>query len=190
MRLFRNDTERQIAEDIRKGSHTAMKELYDSWSGYLFALCRRYVPDREAAEDLLQDSFVKIFSSIDSFTYKGPGSLKAWMSRITVNEALQYLRKRKHTDFIEYKDYLPDQADDEEPDVGTLPPSEIQRMIGELPDGYRTIFNLFVFEEKSHKEIAALLGITESTSASQFHRARKILAKKIKDYETGLDRNT
>ena len=106
------------------------------------------------------------------------------MSRIAVNESLMYLRKKKKTDFVEYQDNLPDHENEEEPDVGRVPADVIQRMIGELPDGYRTVFNLFVFEDKSHKEIAGLLGITESTSASQFHRARKILAGKIKEYET------
>ena len=73
MRIFQSDKEKRIAEGIRKGSHTAMKELYDEWSGYLFALCLRYVPDRETAGDILQDSLVKIFSNAGSFSYKGPG---------------------------------------------------------------------------------------------------------------------
>ena len=176
-------SEKQIAEDIRNGSNAAVKKLYDESSGYLLALCSRYIPDRAAAEDVLQDSFLKILSSIGSFTWKGNGSLKAWMSRITVNEALQYLRRQKKSSFIDYGDRLPDMTDeDDDPEVESVPPEVIQKMIQELPDGYRTIFNLVVFEEKPHKEIAELLGITESTSASQFHSARKILAKKIKDY--------
>ena len=176
-------SEKQIAEEIRNGSNAAVKKLYDESSGYLLALCSRYIPDHAAAEDVLQDSFLKILSSIGSFTWKGNGSLKAWMSRITVNEALQYLRKQKKSSFIDYGDRLPDMTDeDDDPEVESVPPEVIQKMIQELPDGYRTIFNLVVFEEKPHKEIADLLGITESTSASQFHRARKILAKKINDY--------
>lgn len=177
-------SEKQIAEDIRNGSNAAVKKLYDESSGYLLALCSRYIADHAAAEDVLQDSFLKILSSIGSFTWKGNGSLKAWMSRITVNEALQYLRKQKKSSFIDYGDRLPDMTDeDDDPEVESVPPEVIQKMIQELPDGYRTIFNLVVFEEKPHKEIAELLGITESTSASQFHRARKILAKKINDYD-------
>lgn len=176
-------SEKQIAEDIRNGSNAAVKKLYDESSGYLLALCSRYIADQAAAEDVLQDSFLKILSSIGSFTWKGNGSLKAWMSRITVNEALQYLRKQKKSSFIDYGDRLPDMTDeDDDPEVESVPPEVIQKMIQELPDGYRTIFNLVVFEEKPHKEIADLLGITESTSASQFHRARKILAKRINDY--------
>ena len=189
MRIFQSDKEKRIAEGIRQGSHTAMKELYDEWSGYLFALCLRYVPDRETAGDILQDSLVKIFSNAGSFSYKGPGSLKAWISRIAVNEAMQYLRKKKGGEMIEYKDSLPDivSEEPEEADIGKIPANVLQKMIEELPEGYRTIFNLFVFEEMSHKEIAAALGISESTSASQFHRARKLLARKIKEYGKGLD---
>lgn len=167
-----------------------MKELYDEWSGYLFALCLRYVPDRETASDILQDSFVKIFSGASSFSYKGPGSLKAWISRIAVNEALQYLRKNRGRTMLESKDILPDISveEPEEDDMRDIPAGVLLKMIGELPEGYRTIFNLSVFENMSHKEIAAALGISESTSASQFHRARKLLARKIKEYGKGLDR--
>lgn len=185
MRLFiGKDSEQQLVKDVRKGDNAAIRKLYDTWSGYLFALCTRYVPDRDTAEDILQDGFMKIISSMDSFTWKGEGSLKAWISRIMVNETLQYLRRRKKSNFVEYSDTLPDAIDNEpDPQIDRIPAAEIRRMIQELPDGYRTVFNLFVFEQKSHKEIAGMLGITESTSASQFHRARKILAQKIRDYE-------
>lgn len=188
MRLFSGKyDDKEIIDGIRKGDEKAIKSLYDTWSGYLLALCTRYIPDVNEAEDILQDSFLKIISSFGSYTWKGAGSLKAWMSRITVNEALQYLRRKKRCRFIEYQNELPDIPDDEAPDTDKIPPSVIQKMIQELSDGYRTIFNLVVFEGKSHKEIAEMLGITESTSASQFHRARKILAKKISDYNTKIE---
>lgn len=179
-------SEKKLADDIRKGNETAMKKLYNTYSGYLLALCCRYIPDKETAEDILQDSFIKIFSSFDKFSWKGSGSVKAWISRVTVNEALQYLRRQKKWNFVELPDKLPDKAEEtaeEEPEVSEIPNDVLMKMIQELSDGYRTIFNLFVFEGKSHKEIAEMLGITESTSASQFHRARKILAKKITEYK-------
>jgi RNA polymerase sigma-70 factor (ECF subfamily) len=84
---------------------------------------------------------------------------------------------------LEYKWDLPDRENEEEPDVGDIPARVIQEMIQELPEGYRTVLNLYAFEEKSHKEISELLGITESTSASQLHRARNLLAKRINDYK-------
>lgn len=175
-------SEKRLVNDIRKRDNAAIKKLYDTWSGYLFALCRRYISDKDIAEDILQESFMKIISSVGSFEWKGEGSLKAWMSRITVNEALQYLRKQKKCSFVEYTDNLPDADDAPDPDVSRIPQQVIMDKIRGLSDGYRTIFNLYVFEGKSHKEIADMLGITESTSASQYHRARKILAKELTEY--------
>lgn len=175
-------SEKRLVNDIRKRDNAAIKKLYDTWSGYLFALCRRYISDKDIAEDILQESFMKIISSVGSFEWKGEGSLKAWMSRITVNEALQYLRKQKKCSFVEYTDNLPDTDDAPDPDVRGIPQQVIMDKIRGLSDGYRTIFNLYVFEGKSHKEIADMLGITESTSASQYHRARKILAKELNEY--------
>ena len=109
------------------------------------------------------------------------------MRQVTVNEALKYLRRRKRRNTVQYRWDLPDQEEEEEPDVGTVSQQALQEMIKALPDGYRTVLNLYAFEEKSHKEIADLLGITESTSASQLHRARAMLAKKIKDYQKKME---
>ena len=97
--------------------------------------------------------------------------------------ALKKIRKQKSRNPLEYKWDLPDLENEEEPDVGDIPARVIQEMIRELPEGYRTVLNLYAFEEKSHKEISELLGITESTSASQLHRARNHLAKRINDYK-------
>ena len=101
------------------------------------------------------------------------------MSRIAVNGALQELRRRERLVAVEQ---LPDPVDDEDPDTDGVPLEVIQEMIKRMPDGYRTVFNLFVFEQMRHKEIAELLGIKENTSASQFLRAKAFLAKEIKEY--------
>ena len=183
MGTLSGDMEKALVEQARKGDRTAMRQIYDCYSRYLAATCSRYLPDGGDLRDVLQDSFVKIFSSLDKFDYRGEGSLKAWMRQISVNEALKLIRKRKRSDTVEYKWDLPDKEEEEEPDVGGIPPDVIQKMIQALPEGYRTVLNLYAFEEKSHKEIAALLGITESTSASQLHRARAILAKQINEYK-------
>ena len=105
------------------------------------------------------------------------------MRQVSVNEALKKIRKRKSRSTVEYKWDLPDMEDEEEPDVGNIPEQVIQEMIKELPEGYRTVLNLYAFEEKSHKEISELLGLSESTSASQLHRARSLLARKISDFK-------
>ena len=166
-------SEEELSDLCRQGDNRARRELYERYSGALMAVCLRYVADRETAEDVLHDGFIRIFQSMNRFTYIGEGSLKAWLSRVMANEALGYLRKQNAE--------IPDMPDEDE-DVDDIPQSVLMELIRQLPDGYRTVFNLYVFEEKSHKEIAALLGITEHTSSSQFYRAKCLLMKKIKEY--------
>lgn len=147
------------------------------------AICLRYMADREAAEDVLHDGFLHIFECIDQFVYQGKGSLRAWLCRVITNEALNALRKRNRQQSQEMLvEEMPDVADTDDTSMGDIPTSELMQMVEELPDGYRTVFNLYVFEEKSHKEIADLLGISEHTSSSQFYRAKCILTKKMNDY--------
>ena len=136
------------------------------------------------AEDVVQESFVKFFSNIASFDFRGEGSLKAWLLRIVVNEAISMTRKQSRLTFV---DEVPEEVPDEDPEVERVPPAELTRMIGELPEGYRLVLNMFVFEQRSHKEIAEQLGIKESSSASQYLRAKKLLAKKINDYLNTLN---
>lgn len=165
-----------------------MSDLYLRYVGYLTALCSRYVKDIDDVRDILQGCFVKIFTSAGRFQYRGPGSLKAWMSRIVVNESIKFLNGTRKAELFK-EDVLRDSDQtDEEPEIDDVPADVIQGMIRELPDGYRSVFNLYVLQEKSHKEIAGMLGITESTSASQFHRAKNLLAKKIKEYKNRQNR--
>lgn len=173
------ETEEQLLQRIRQGECGAQRRLYERFSGYLMAVCLRYLSDREATEDVLQDCFVKILTSIGRFEYRGEGSLKAWVTRVAANESLNYLR---HHERIELVEEIPDEMEEEEPDVGNVPLELLQRMIEELPVGYRAVFNLYVFEQMSHKQIAKVLGIKESTSASQYFRAKKLLARRIRNY--------
>ena len=140
----------------------------------------RYIPDRDEVRDVLQDSFVKILTSIQQFKYQGEGSLKSWVSRIVSNGSIDYLRVHQRFMLVENMPDEPDEPD--EPDIGGVPPDALMEMIGRLPDNYRTVLNLFVFEQRPHREIARLLDIKESTSSSMFFRARKMLAKMIKEY--------
>ena len=156
-----------------------MKMLYDRYVGYLTAVCARYIPDDDDMKDILQEAFVKIFRTMGSFTWRGEGSLKAWMSKIVVNDSLKALRRKKP---LPLSETLPEPIDEEEPAFADVPLDVIQGMIRQLPDGYRTVFNLYVFEDKSHREIASLLGIKENSSASQLHHAKAMLARWIKDY--------
>lgn len=175
--------EKIIVENCQKGDRQAWNAVYKKYAGSLLTAALRYIPDKERAYDILHDAFIKIFSSIDSFSWRGEGSLKAWMTRIVINLALESLRKYDIINDSSDIETLPeDDFIDDDEEVERVPNEKLMEFIGELPDGYRTVFNLFVFEEKSHKEIAAMLGISEQTSASQYHRARANLAKKINEY--------
>jgi len=173
--------EMEIVSRIKDGDISAKKYLYLRYAGYLTGVCSRYIIGQEDIRDIIQESYLKIYSSIDSFEYRGAGSLKGWMTRIVVNESLKLIKSVCRFELI------PLSPEDEriaceEPDIEGIPLSELHSMIRSLPVGYRTILNLYVFEGKSHKEIAGMLNIKESSSASQFHRAKKLLAGKIMKY--------
>lgn len=176
-------SESELLDLAAQRDHAAMKAIYDRYVEYLAAACARYVGDENDRKDVLQEAFIKIFTSLDKFEFRGEGSFKAWMVRIAVNEALRFLKRNMSNSFIEYDDKLPDVADEPEPEVDGIPDDVINELILSLPPGYRMVFNLYVFERKSHKEIAKLLGIGESSSASQFSRAKALLSKRIKEYK-------
>lgn len=148
----------------------------------MLAVCYRYVGDIDEAHDVLHDGFIKIFSN---FTFRGECSLVTWMTRVMMTQAIDYLRRKQRFNQLIVSDtQLPDMADEADvAESGSRLSEEIlMQFVAELPDGCRTVFNLYVFEEKSHKEIARLLHIKEHSSTSQLHRAKNLLAKKIKEY--------
>lgn len=173
------ESEKKLLDDIKGGSRDAMHRLYERYVGYAMAVALRYVPLRDDAEDVVQDSFVKVFSCISKFEYRGEGALKGWLLRIVANEAISFVRQQSRFSIV---DEIPDEVEEDDPEVERIPSAVLTKMIGELPDGYRLVLNMYVFEQKSHKEIAQQLGIKESSSASQYLRAKKMLARKIKDY--------
>ena len=172
--------EEQIIRLVQSGDTTAMRSLYNLHIRYLTAVCARYLARDEDVKDALQEAFLKIFSSIGRFEYRGEGSLRAWMTRIVINEALKLLRREQRIDTVDLRREHNDTAD-EEPATEEIPAEALHEMIRTLPAGYRTVFNLYVMEQKSHKEIAALLGISESTSASQLHRAKGAAGREDKN---------
>jgi len=178
MVFAKSDDESSLIKLASQGDEPARHALYSRHINYLAAVSSRYLVHDEDVRDTLQNSFVKIFEALPNFKYRGDGSLRAWMARIVVNESLKYLKESNKIVFEEFPDNF--DSKEEEPDTSEITTEQIYQAIRELPDGYRTIFNLYVLEDKSHKEIAELLNITESTSASQFHRAKAILAKKLK----------
>lgn len=172
--------EQELAERCRRGENPARRELYERYAGRMLGICIRYAGDRETAQDLMHDGFLKIFDSFDKYVYRGEGSLRAWMDRVMVNVVLQYLRRNDVLSQAAELDKVPETYDEPEASAADAIPTEVlMRFISELPTGYRTVLNLYVFEEKSHKEIARLLGINEKSSASQLTRAKAALAVKI-----------
>ena len=177
---------KELVERIRKQDQRAMSELYQQYVDELSSVCYRYVPDESDAKDVLQNSFVKIFQSIATLDFRGEEALKAWMKRVVANEALRHLKTQKRLTYIDYNDVdLLLMTDDDEPEAEHLSPDELHKLISGLPDGYRTVLNLYVFEGYSHRQIAELLGINESTSASQLYYARRLLARRIKELMKG-----
>lgn len=184
MNFFIGNKEERLARRLQDGESDALKDFYTLYADYLTGVCARYVTDDEDMKDVFQDSLVHIISHIQDFKYRGAGSLQAWATRITVNQSLKYLKDKQHQELArlswDVADDPPEEADD--PPVRDIPPEVMQQMIRELPTGYRMVFNLYVFENKSHQEIADMLGIRKDTSCSQFSRAKNLLAKKITAY--------
>lgn len=177
------DIEQHIIDLFARGDTRAMDVLYSHFANYLTGVCMRYVPQQEDMHDVLQEAFIKIFTTISGFQYRGKGSLKGWMARITVNEALMFLRDKKKLSFEDYDKEPPDVAE-EPPDTSQLTAEKVADAIRMLPDGYRLVFNLFAIEGKSHKEIAKMLNIKPDTSASQYHRAKAMLARLLTTDDT------
>ena len=171
--------EASLVKCCKDNNPAAQKALYDKYVELMMIVCLRYVADREDAREVLMDGFLSFFKSIGTFTYRGEGSVKAWLKKIVVNQCLMHLRKRKviYTTGKELEQY--DNSDGSENALDYLNAKEIMNMIQTLPDGYRTIFNLYFFEGMNHKEISGLLGISEGTSKSQLHRGRALLREKI-----------
>lgn len=175
------ETELQLLKAIQSGQHDAQRQLYERYAGQAMATGMRYVPDPDQVRDVVHDSFVKILTSLDQFNYRGEGSLRAWIKSIVAHQAINHIKQYEH---LKLTDQFPESMvqESEDPDVDRVPPDILNKLISELPAGYRIVLNLYVFEQKSHKEIAHLLGIKPETSASQFSRAKQALAKRINEY--------
>lgn len=166
-----------LVKEVKQGSAAAQKLLFDAWASRMNILCRRYVKNPQDAEEILLDGFVKFFQNIASFHYKGDVEMNAWLKRIMINECLMFLRKKKIFKIVTETEAT--EIGLEEEALNNLSAAEIYDLIVQLPIGYRTVFNLYVIEGIDHKEIAALLSITESTSKSQLSRAKTLLQKML-----------
>lgn len=179
LKIFRKmDT--VLIEGCRRGEPAAQQELFSCFSEKMFAVCRRYISNKADAEEVLISGFVLVFTKIAQF--RNEGSFEGWMRKIMVNEALSFLRKKRSLFLYSELDGASEESEPALADSAILT-EELLGVIASLPDGYRTVFNLYAIEGYSHKEIAELLGIDESTSKSQLSRARQLLRRRLISFE-------
>lgn len=165
-----------VRECLRKKPE-AQRALYEQHKVMLFRVCLRYAKDRLEAEDMLQDGFIKIFQDLKQ--YQGKGALGAWMRKVVVNTALQHLRKNKRLQAEVELDQIADTHHTGEDVFARLGAEALTRLVQQLPDGYRVVFNMYVVEGYAHKEIAEKLGFTTNTSKSQLSKAKATLRKML-----------
>ena len=170
----------ELARLCARGDDEARNELYTRYAAYLYALCIRYVGDRELARDLMHDGMIRIFDMIGK--YKPTGSLKSWCAKVMVNLVIDHMRKARKLETVNIdllQEKIPEPQNEE---IAKIPKTELMRMVGQLPETKRVIFNLFCVEGYSHKDIARMLDIKEKTSSSLLFKAREQLAQNVWDY--------
>ena len=178
MRFSNNIPDKELITGCIKRNRKYQDLLYHKYSPKMFSICLRYASDYHKAEDILQDGFMKVFKNIHKFRHEG--SFEGWMRRIFVNTAIEHYRKSvpmypilevNNSDHDVINDYT----------IENLAAADLMKLIRDLSPGYRTVFNMYVIEGYSHKEIANSLGISEGTSKSQLARARYLLQKKVNE---------
>ncbi len=169
-------SEEQLVKACQKADPKAQKRVYEKYAPKMLAVCSRYLTDEMEAEDAMIDGFMKVFEKIN--TFKLEGSFEGWIRRIMVNEALMCLRSKKKEGFQVGYEHMGEEPEPHQLS-SNLESEELMRLIGTLPTGFRTVFNLYAIEGFSHAEIAKELNISEGTSKSQLSRARVILQQMV-----------
>ncbi len=168
-------TDDELVRGCIQADPVVQEALYHRYARKMMSICMRYANNRDQAQDMLQDGFVKVFQKMDHF--RGDGPLGGWIARTMVNTALDHIRRNKpydHSVDLSEAEYL---HQEDATVMSSMTTTELMALIQALPPGYRTVFNLFVIEGYPHKEIAEMLGISENTSKSQFMKARAYLRK-------------
>ncbi len=174
-------SDQEIVRGCLKKDKRAQKSLYDRYSGLLLGICIRYATDVPEAEDILQESMLKIFLNIGD--YSGGGSFIGWMRKIVINTAITHYHKHlKHKHYVEIEElYTSEAGKSDAPDLAYTA-DELKSILNLLPPGYKAVFNLYAIEGYKHKEIAEMLGIDVNTSKSQYSRARTFIQKKLETF--------
>ncbi len=169
--------EAKLIKAVQKGDHAAFRKVFDRYSDTLMGMAWRYARNEADAQDILQESFIRIYTRIRD--YEGKGSFEGWMKRILVTTAINFLKKRQK----ETERTAPEGVEEHEVEDENIPDNiaekELLEALNELPDGYRMVFNLNVIEGYAHKEIAEMTGISEGTSQSQLFKAKKMLRERL-----------
>lgn len=180
--------ELRIIEAAKKGDVKAQKQIYETYAPLMLSVCLRYMGDMETAKDMLQDGFIKLFAKLDMFA--GTGAFGGWVRRVFITTCLESLRQKtalKLSNPLEYVDY--NLKDGDLSVIDRISADEIMQLIAELPESFRSVFNLYVIEGYSHAEIAELIGTTEVNSRTLFLRARRMLQQSIEKIRDDERRN-
>ncbi len=170
--------DQQILKGCLKHDRLAQKSLFERYSGLLMGICIRYATDIPEAEDILQESLLKIYLNVGD--YSGVGSFTGWMRKIVINTAITYYHKNlKHKHYVEIEEVFTSEVGKDVPD-NEFTSGELKGVMDELPPGYKAVFNLYAIEGYKHKEIAEMLKIDVNTSKSQYSRARAFIQKRLK----------
>lgn len=184
MKIIKLNTEKSLIKKAIDNNREAQKQLFEQHSPKMLGVCRQYVKDNHHAEDLLLQGFLKVFKNLDKFKHEG--SFEGWIRRIMVNTCISYLRKKNLVD-VSDEEYVFNDAATESLENTAV--EDIQKLIDQLPEGYKMVFNLFAIEGYKHSEIAEKLRISESTSKSQLFKARKLLQENYKKLNTTIHEN-
>lgn len=180
-------SDQQIIEGCANHDRRAQQELYDQYSRFLLGVCLRYATDKAEAEDILQESFLKIFLNIKDYT--GSGSFIGWLRKVAVNTAITHYHKNlKFRYHLEIEEYVSVETGTISFEEDLFTSEELYKALNELPAGYRMVFNLYAIDGYKHKEIAKILGIDTNTSKSQYSRAKAALREKLENLGKIKDR--
>ena len=172
-------SDQELLAGCLKKNADAQKALFAKYGERMMGLCLRYAGSREEAQDYLQEGFIKVFDKLGQ--YNGSGALGGWISTVIVNTALIQLRKKKREGYSEDIDEIYDLSTNDYDVLDKMSADELMQIVAAMPNGYRTVFNLFAIEGFSHKEIAERLEISESTSKTQYHKAKAYLKNRLKN---------
>ena len=180
--MYNGLDEQELARYCSQRDRMAEDELYRRYAARVFTLCRRYLGDSDEAKDLMQDSLIQALDKIHTFKYNGKGSLYGWISRIAINKAINQMTRQKWRtvpmDLYE-QDNIPEPTEEE---MEAIPQEKLLEWIAKLPDMRRSVFNLYCIDGYSHRDIGAMLGISEKGSAGVLAKARKQLKENIRQY--------